>query len=248
MKKTQAIPSLKYKFFKMQNQIPREFPSSEVIYNEMIRDTFDVSEIYTSWEEDSFPVEGFSMPISSEFDSNDNLLVQRIVNTLTAQLQDFIPGAFRITPLPKQCLSYANLHSWSPGRSYFSLFEMQQSKSVWILHLSRSVVEGFASIAHSQNSKIYRNIYHDLLEADSVIYLETAEILRKLFGSLLEIWSTSDKLKVARYRHILQLGFLKDLDQDDDYVILPFYLDNIKCSGEINLVLPQRYLLKIIDS
>jgi hypothetical protein len=54
------------------------------------------------------------MQIVSDSDSKGNLLVQRIVNTLTAQLQDFLPGAFRITPLPKQCLSYANLHSWSP--------------------------------------------------------------------------------------------------------------------------------------
>jgi len=123
----------------MQNHIPDQVPSSEEIYNEMIRDTFDVSENYSSQEEESFPGEGFSMQIGSDSDSSDNLLVQRIVNTLTAQLQAILPGAFRITPLPEQCLSYANLHSWSPGRSYFSLFEMQQSKSVWILHLSRSV-------------------------------------------------------------------------------------------------------------
>jgi hypothetical protein len=232
----------------MQNQIPDQVPSSEEIYNEMIRDTFDVSEIYTSQEEDSFPGEGFSMQIVSDSDSKGNLLVQRIVNTLTAQLQDFLPGAFRITPLPEQCLSYANLHSWSPGRSYFSLFEMQQSKSIWILHLNRSLGEGFASLNHSKNLKIYRNIYHDLLEADSVIYLETAELLRKLFGSLLELWPASDKLKVARYRHILQLGFLQGLAQDDEYVVLPFYLDNNECSGEINLVFPQRYLLNIVGA
>jgi len=119
---------------------------------------------------------------------------------------------------------------------------MQQSKSVWILHLSRSVGEGLASLAHSKNTRIYRNIYHDLREADSVIYLETAEMLRKLFGSLLELWPASDKLKVARCRHILQLGFLQGLAQDEEYVILPFYLDNKDCSGNIHLVLPQRYL------
>ena len=232
----------------MQNQISDQVPSSEEIYNEMIRDTFDVSEIYTGKEEDSFPGEGFSMQIGSDSDSKYNFLVQKIVNTLTAQLQDFLPGVFKIKPLPKQCLSYANLHSWSPGRSYFSLFEMQQSKSVWILNLSRPVGEGFASLSHSKNSKIYRNIYHDLLEADSVIYLETGEMLRKLFGSLLELWPACDKLKVARCRHILQLGFLQGHAQDDEYILLPFYLDNKECSGEINLVFPQRYLLNIVNA
>ena len=234
----------------MQNQISDQVPSSEEIYNRMIRDTFEVSEMDTSQGEDCSPGEGFSKQIRSDSDSKDNLLVQRIINTLTTQLQDFLPGAFRITPLPEQCLSYANLHSWSPGRSYFSLFEMQQSKSVWILNLSRQVGEGFASLAHSKNSKIYSNIYHDLLEADSVIYLETGEMLRKLFGSLLELWPACDKLKVARCRHILQLRFLQGLaqaqDQDHEYVVLPFYLDNNECSGEINLIFPQRYLLNII--
>jgi len=103
----------------MQNHIPDQVPSSEEIYNEMIRDTFDVSENYSSQEEESFPGEGFSMQIGSDSDSSDNLLVQRIVNTLTAQLQAILPGAFRITPLPEQCLSYANLHSWSPWTFLF---------------------------------------------------------------------------------------------------------------------------------
>ena len=232
----------------MKNQIPDQVPSSEEIYNEMIRDTFDVSEIYTSQEEDSFSGEGFSMQIVSDSDSKDNFLVQKIVNTLTAQLQDFLPGAFKITPLPEQCLSYANLHSWSPGRSYFSLFEMEQSKSVWILHLSRSVGEGFASLNQIKNSKNYRNMYYDLREADSVIYLEIAEMLRKWFGSLLELWPTSDKLKVARCRHILQLGFLQGIGQDEEYVVLPFYLDNNECFGEINLLFPKRYLLHIVGA
>ena len=232
----------------MQNQIHTQVPSSEEIYNKMIRDTFDVSEIYTSQEEDSFPGEGFSIQIGSDSDSRDHFLVQKIVNTLTVQLQDFLPGAFKITPLSEQCLSYANLHSWSPGRSYFSLFEMEQSKSVWILHLSRSVGEGFASLSHSKYSKIYRNIYHNLREADSIIYLETAGMLRDLFASLLELWPAIDKLKVARCRHILQLVFLRGIAQDEEYVVLPFYLDNNVCSGEINLVFPKRYLLYIVGA
>ena len=232
----------------MQNQISDQVPSSEEIYNRMIRDTFDVSENYSSQEEDRFTGKGFSMQIHNDSDSKNSLLVQRIVNTLTSQLQDFLPGAFRITPSPEQCLSYANLHSWSPGRSYFSLFEMQQSKSVWILNLSRPVGEGFASLAHSKNSKIYHNIYHDLPEADSIIYLETGELLRKLFRCLLELWPARDKLKVARCRHILQLGFLRDHARDDEYVVLPFNLDNNECSGEINLIFPRRYLLNIVGA
>ena len=80
-----------------------------------------------------------------------------------------------------------------------------------------------------------------------MIYLEIGAMLRKLFGCLLELWPPSDNLKVARSRHILQLGFLQGLSQDEEYVVFPFYLDNKDCSGDINLVFPQRYLLHIIS-
>ena len=232
----------------MQYQTPDQVPSSEEIYNKMIRATFGESELYTTQTEEGSTGEGFSTKISNYYDTKDNPLVQNIVNTLTAQLQTLLPGAFRITPLPKQCLSYANLHSWSPSRSYFSLFEIQHSESVWILHLSRSAGEGLASLSHSKNSRTYRNIYHDLPEADSVIYLETAEMLRRIFDSLLELWPASYKLKVARCRHILQLGFLKEVAQDEEYVVLPFHLDNKICNGEINFVFPQRYLKKNVGN
>ncbi len=227
----------------MKNQIPNKEPSPEEIYQEMIRDTFGLFDNNKYPEAESFPGAGFSKQISSDSYSKNNFLVQRLVNTITAQLKGILPGAFRITPKPEQCLSYANLHSWSPGRSYFSLFEMTHSKSVWILHFSRSVGEGLASLSHNRNSRKYLNIYNDLREADSVIYLEIGEMLRKFFISLLELWPASDKLKVVRCRHILQLGFLSGIAQDEEYVVLPFYLDNKECSGDFHLVFPQRYLL-----
>ena len=227
----------------MQNQIPNKEPSPEEIYQEMIRDTFGLFDNNKYPEAESSLGVGFSKQISSDSYSKNNFLVQRLVNTITAQLKGILPGAFRITPKPEQCLSYANLHSWSPGRSYFSLFEMTHSKSVWILHFSRSVGEGLASLSHNRNSRKYLNIYNDLREADSVIYLEIGEMLRKFFISLLELWPASDKLKVVRCRHILQLGFLSGIAQDEEYVVLPFYLDNKECSGDFHLVFPQRYLL-----
>jgi len=132
----------------MQNQNSNKENSSEKIYQAMIRETFDVPEIEKSQETEDFPGAGFSKQIVPDYGSKDNLLIQRLINILTAQLQTLLPGAFRITVETELCLSYANLPSWSPGRSYFSLFEMKQSNSVWILHFSRSVGEGLASLAH----------------------------------------------------------------------------------------------------
>ena len=114
---------------------------------------------------------------------------------------------------------------------------------MWILHFSRSVGEGLASLAHTKSSRYSANIFNELNEADAIIYLEIGEMLRKFFVSLLELWPKSDKLKVNRCRHILQLGFLRNAAQDEKYVVLPFYLDNRECSGDFHLVLPQRYLL-----
>ena len=229
----------------MQSQISDKENYSEEIYQHMIEEVFDVPEVEKARATKNFLGAGFSNQILQDTKSIENLLSQRLINTLTAQLQSILPGAFRITTNPEQCLSCANLQSWSPGRSYYSLFEMKHTKSVWILHLSRSVGEGLASLAHQRNASENSNAFVDLREADSMIYLEIGELLRGVFTSIIELWPESENLKVSRFRHILQLVFLNDSIQEDEYIIVPFQLDNRECSGEFNLVFPQRHLLSI---
>ena len=229
----------------MQSQGSDKENNSEEIYQHMIEEVFDVPEVEKARSAKNFLGVGFSNQILQDTKSIDNLLSQRLINTLTAQLQSVLPGAFRITTNPEQCLSCANLQSWSPGRSYYSLFEMKYTSSVWILHLSRSVGEGLASLAHQRNASENSNVFVDLREADSMIYLEIGELLRGVFTSIIELWPESEKLKVSRFRHILQLVFLNDSIQEDEYVIIPFHLANRECSGEFHLVFPQRHLLSI---
>ena len=229
----------------MQSQGPDKENYSEEIYQRMIEEIFDVPDVEKSRTTKNFLGAGFSNQILQDTESIDNILSQKLINTLTAQLQSVLPGAFRITINPEQCLSCANLQSWSPGRSYFSLFEMKHTRSVWILHLSRSVGEGLASLAHHRNTTEKSNVFIDLREADSLIYLEIGELLRGVFNSIIELWPESEKLKVARFRHILQLVFLNDSIKEDEYVIIPFQLHNRECSGEFHLVFPQRHLLSI---
>ena len=229
----------------MQSQGPDKENYSEEIYQRMIEEIFDVPDVEKSRTTKNFLGAGFSNQILQDTESIDNILSQKLINTLTAQLQSVLPGAFRITINPEQCLSCANLQSWSPGRSYFSLFEMKHTRSVWILHLSRSVGEGLASLVHHRNTPEKSNVFIDLREADSFIYLEIGELLRGVFNSIIELWPESEKLKVARFRHILQLVFLNDSIKEDEYVIIPFQLHNRECSGEFHLVFPQRHLLSI---
>ena len=229
----------------MQSQGPDKENYSEEIYQRMIEEIFDVPDVEKSRTTKNFLGAGFSNQILQDTESIDNILSQKLINTLTAQLQSVLPGAFRITINPEQCLSCANLQSWSPGRSYYSLLEMKHTRSVWILHLSRSVGEGLASLAHHRNTPEKSNVFIDLREADSFIYLEIGELLRGVFNSIIELWPESEKLKVARFRHILQLVFLNDSIKEDEYVIIPFQLHNRECSGEFHLVFPQRHLLSI---
>ena len=229
----------------MQSQGPDKENNSEEIYQHMIEEVFDVPEVEKARSTKNFLGVGFSNQILQDTKSIDNLLSQRLINTLTAQLQSVLPGAFRITTNPEQCLSCANLQIWSPGRSYYSLFEMKHTRAVWILHLSRSVGEGLASLVHQKNAPDNNNIFISLREADSLIYLEIGKLLRGGFNNILELWPESEKLKVSRFRHILQLVFLNDSTQEDEYVIIPFQLDNRECSGEFHLVFPQRHLLSI---
>ena len=229
----------------MKSQASDKENYSEEIYQRMIEEVFGVSEIKKSRATKNFLGAEFSNQILQDTEPIDNLLSQRLINTLTAQLQSVLPGAFRITTNPEQCLSCANLQSWSPGRSYYSLFEMKHTRSVWILHLSRSVGEGLASLVHQKNAPDKSNIFISLREADSLIYLEIGELLRGVFNNIIELWPESEKLKVSRFRHILQLIFLNDTIQEDEYVIIPFQLHNRECSGEFHLVFPQRHLLSI---
>ena len=224
---------------------PEKVNNSEEIYQRMSEEIFDVPTAEKVFPKKNFLGSGFSNQIMKDTESIDNLLSQRLINTLTAQLQSVLPGAFRITTNPEQCLSCANLQSWSPGRSYYSLFQMKHTRSVWILHLSRSVGEGLASLVHQRNTPDKSNVFIGLREADSLIYLEIGELLRGVFNSIIELWPESEKLKVSRCRHILQLIFLNDSIQEDDYVIIPFQLDNRECSGEFHLVFPQKHILSI---
>ena len=229
----------------MQSQGSDKENNSEEIYQHMIEEVFDVPKVENTRTTKNFLGAGFSNQIMQDTESIDNLLSQRLIIRLTALFQSVLPGAFRITTNPEQCLSCANLQSWSPGRSYYSLFEMKHTKSVWILHFSRSVGEALASLVHQRNAPDKSNVFIGLREADSLIYLEIGELLRGVFTSIIELWPESEKLKVSRCRHILQLVFLNDSIQEDEYVIIPFQLDNRECSGEFHLVFPQRYLLSI---
>ena len=229
----------------MQSQAPEKDHNLEEIYQLMIEEVFDEIEAEKAFSKKNFLGSGFSNQIMKDTKSINNILSQRLINAMTAQLQSILPGAFRITTNPEQCLSCANLQSWSPGRSYYSLFEMKHTRSVWILHLSRSVGEGLASLVRQKNAPDKSNVFIGLREADSLIYLEIGKLLRGVFNSIIELWPESEKLKVSRFRHILQLVFLNDSIQEDDYVIIPFQLDNRECSGEFHLVFPQRHLLSI---
>jgi len=232
----------------MQNQILKNDSSWEEIYQEMTRDAFGFSPEKKSFESEKLSGSDTSEKADSFTDTKHELFKNKLVNRITAELQFILPGAFQITPQIEQCLSYANLHSWSPGRAYFSLFEMKKNQSIWILHFSRSVGEGLAYLVHKENFGTEINIYDELREADSLIYLEIGEILRKLFASMIKVWPEIENLKVSRCRHILQLGFQTGVRLKEEYIIFPFYLKNKECSGEFHLIFPSKYLNNVIDT
>ena len=229
----------------MSSQDPKKENYSEEIYRLMIEEVFNLPKLEKTHETKNFLGAGFSNQILQDTKAISNFFSQRLINTMTAQFQSLLPGAFRITINPEQCLSCANLNSWSPGRSYYSLFEMKKTKSVWILHFSRSVGESLASLSHQINSSNKSDVFVGLREADSLIYLEIGELIRGIFNSIIGLWPGSEELKVSRCRHILQLVFLNDYIQEDGYLIIPFQLDNRECTGEFHLVFPQRHLLSI---
>ena len=125
--------------------------------------------------------------------------------------------------------------------------ELKKSKSIWILHFSRSIGERLAYLVHKTNSKSEFNIYNSLREADSLVYLEIGEMLRSIFFSLMELWPKSNELNIFNCKHVLHLGFLSSFQNSEEYVILPFNLDNKECSGKFHLIVPQKYLIYVLN-
>ena len=121
---------------------------------------------------------------------------------------------------------------------------MKKSKSIWILHLSRSVAEGIAYLVRKENYGTEINIFSDLKEADSLIYLEIGEILRKWFANILKLWPKSENLSFSRCLHILQLGFQKGVRLKEEYIIFRFNLKNSHCNGDFNIIFPDKYIQK----
>ena len=230
----------------MQNQLDRKESNWEEIYQEMTRDAFGLFLKNESLAVKKLLESDLSENVDTLIDSKYESFSQKLVNTFTAELQSILPGAFQITSQSIQCLSYANLHGWSPGRAYFSLFEMKKSKSIWILHLSRSVGEGLAYLVRKENFETEINIYSNLREADSLIYLEIGEILRKLFSSITKICPENEYSNFSRCRHILQLEFQKGIHLKEKYIIFPFQLKNSDCTGEFHMIIPAKYLEKIV--
>ena len=229
----------------MQNQLDRKESNWEEIYQEMTRDAFGLFPKDKSLEAEKVLQPKFSKQVDNITASKYELFRQKLLNTITAEFQSILPGAFQITPQSIQCLSYANLHRWSPDRAYFSLFEMKKSKSIWILHLSRSVGEGLAFFLRKQNSNKGINIFSELSEADSLIYLEIGVMIRELFSSVIKIWPKNLDLDFSRCRHILQLGFQKGFHLHEKYYLFPFLVKNKDCSGDLNIIIPLKYLKKI---
>tara|TARA_B100000700_G_scaffold259315_1_gene294055 strand:+ start:491 stop:1216 length:726 start_codon:yes stop_codon:yes gene_type:complete len=220
---------------------------SEKIYQEMTRDAFGAFGDNKSLKSKNLLESEYTKQFNSLNKSKYEVFIQKVLNTFNAELQGFLPGAFQITPQTAQCLSYANLHSWYPGRAYFSLFESKNNKSIWILHLSRSVGEGLAYSVRKAKCGTKINLYRELREADSLIFLEIGEILRKLFSSLIKLWYVNN-LKFSRCQHILQLGFQKNVHLDEEYIILPFFLNNKDCEGDLHLIFPIKYLHNLVDA
>ena len=88
----------------MQNQIHKNFSSSEEIYQEMTRDAFGFSSKTKSFEADKFTGSDFFDKLDNFPESKHELFKHKLVNTITAELQVILPGAFQITPQIEQCL------------------------------------------------------------------------------------------------------------------------------------------------
>ncbi|MEC7220586.1 MAG: hypothetical protein VXW29_09280 [SAR324 cluster bacterium] len=141
---------------------------------------------------------------------------------------------------------YQDLTEIFPRRSYFSMIWVQPHNTVWFMHLDRSLAEGLAGRKYNLEFGSSGKRWHEVTEADSGIYLEIGEILRRCFHGIPRSWSQKGSLEIDRFKHMLQPGYLDEVEPEDLYVIQEFQVNHPELRGSFHLGIPYVVIMSLL--
>ena len=210
----------------------------------MIRETFglesettgattsDGNEIYQTLDA---VFERSLLPIADRLSAYLRLILMQV---LPRQLQIEFKRQFQTT--------YQDLTEIFPRRSYFSMIWVQPHNTVWFMHLDRSLAEGLACRKYNLEFGSSGKRWHEVTEADSGIYLEIGEILRRCFHGIPRSWSQKGSLEIDRFKHMLQPGYLDEVEPEDLYVIQEFQVNHPELRGSFHLGIPYVVIMSLL--
>ena len=175
------------------------------------------------------------LPIADRLSAYLRLILMQV---LPRQLQIEFKRQFQTT---YQCLAQL-----FPGRSYFSMIWVQPYNTVWFMHLDRSLAEGLAGRKYNLEFGSSGKRWHEVTEADSGIYLEIGEILRRCFHGIPRSWSQKGSLEIDRFKHMLQPGYLDEVEPEDLYVIQEFQVNHPELRGSFHLGIPYVVIMSLL--
>ncbi len=210
----------------------------------MIRETFglesETSDATSSDGNDTYQtldavLERSLLPIADRLSAYLRLILMQV---LPRQLQIEFKRQFQTT--------YHDLTEIFPRRSYFSMIWVQPHNTVWFMQLDRSLAEGLAGRKYNLEFGSSGKSWHEVTEADSGIYLEIGEILRRCFHGIPRSWSQKGSLEIDRFKHMLQPGYLDEVEPEDLYVIQEFQVDHPELRGSFHLGIPYVVIMSLL--
>ena len=175
------------------------------------------------------------LPIADRLSAYLRLILMQV---LPRQLQIEFKRQFQTT--------YQDLTEIFPRRSYFSMIWVQPHNTVWFMHLDRSLAEGLAGRKYNLEFGSSGKRWHEVTEADSGIYLEIGEILRRCFHGIPRSWSQKGSLEIDRFKHMLQPGYLDEVEPEDLYVIQEFQVNHPELRGSFHLGIPYVVIMSLL--
>jgi flagellar motor switch protein FliM len=175
-------------------------------------------------------------------------MAEKFSSYLRLILMQVLPRQLGIEFQQNYQLSYQELSEFIPERSYFSMIWMRPDASVWFMHLDRQLAEGMAGRKYNLEFGPSGKRWHEVAEADSSIYLEIGELLRRCFNGIPKAWGARGKLEVDCFRHMLQPAFLEEVQPDDLYVVQKFEVQHPELNGTLHLGVPYFMILRLLGT
>ena len=221
-------------------------------------DTFFDSEIMEGMLRETFGLESETIEVSSDEETNICQKLDAVLEKSLLPIADRLSAYLRLIlmqVLPRQLhiefkhqfqTTYQDLTQLFPRRSYFSMIWVQPHNTVWFMHLNRSLAEGLAGRKYNLEFGSSGKRWHEVTDADSGIYLEIGEILRRCFHGIPRSWSQKGNLEIDRFKHMLQPGHLDEVEPEDLYVVQEFQINHPELCGCLHLGIPYVVIMSLL--